>query len=264
MDSERSFYLQAFILSILLHFVLFLSAKEWASERNIKKEIIEVTYQDEEKNKKRSQIIIEDPKVGFTTEENRKKIFSRFLSKFFKRVKEETVAKREGEITNNTTPPPSSRPLSKGNGEISSPFFHQSPPSMTTLSIPFGRLKTAHFTALNTDQFRFYAFFDRTKKQIRPRWKINLENYFNKLMTKDELEALTRKSPRITRLEIILNSEGHYKETIVHKSSGFKEVDYAAIDSIVEASPLLNPPPGLIRKEDGNIHLHYIFSLTWI
>lgn len=121
-------------------------------------------------------------------------------------------------------------------------------------------LQQGSFTALNTDQFTYYTFFARMNEQIRPRWVSRLRDFaygLNQL----ELQKLAQ-YPRTTQVEFILDKTGKLIDTVVHLTSGYRQLDFAGSDAFKDAAPINNPPQGLVG-EDGKIHLFYNFTVHW-
>jgi len=114
------------------------------------------------------------------------------------------------------------------------------------------------FTALNTDQLEFYAFYQRANEQIRNRWVGLIRDYLGQLAARD-MEILARRN-RTTQIEVILNPSGEFVRSVVHSSSGDKGLDQAASESFRRAAPFPNPPSEMV-KADGLIHLFYAFTL---
>lgn len=121
-------------------------------------------------------------------------------------------------------------------------------------------VKEGSFSALNTDQFTYYSFFSRVKQAIRFRWVTNIRN-FAALASQTEIQRLA-KTPSITEIEITLNKNGDVLKIITLRSSGSDELDQAAIKAFWQASPLNNPPAGIV-EEDGFIRLKYAFRVIW-
>ncbi len=74
------------------------------------------------------------------------------------------------------------------------------------------------FTALNTDQFTYYAFFSRINEQIRSRWVNNVRAFVSRLSPQEQ-EVLS-KYDRQTVIEIVLTKDGRFSSSMVHQSSG--------------------------------------------
>lgn len=114
------------------------------------------------------------------------------------------------------------------------------------------------FTALNTDQLEFYAFYQRANEQIRNRWVGLIRDYLGGLAARD-MEILARQN-RTTQIEVVLNPSGEYVRSVVHRPSGDKGLDQSAAESFRRAAPFPNPPSEMV-KSDGYIHLYYAFTL---
>ncbi|MGE0529011.1 MAG: TonB family protein [Bdellovibrionales bacterium] len=130
----------------------------------------------------------------------------------------------------------------------------------STISEHIPGVEEGAFTALNTDQFTYYAFFHRINEQIRNRWVNQVRGYMERLSHAD-LEALSRLD-RQTVVEVVLGADGRYFTSYVHTSSGDEALDQAAIRAFRTAAPFLNPPRGLV-EDDGLIHLHYGFMVRF-
>ena len=115
------------------------------------------------------------------------------------------------------------------------------------------------FTALNTDQLTYYAFFSRVNEQMGNRWVDLIRQYMNSL-SHEQLAHLA-KSDRVTIAEIILSRSGEFVRAILHSSSSIKPLDHAAVEAFRRAAPFLNPPKELIEA-DGFIHMRYHFILV--
>lgn len=121
-------------------------------------------------------------------------------------------------------------------------------------------IKEGGFTALNTDQFTYYTFFERVNEQVRYRWVSFVRNYIGGL-SETALNQLATYQ-RAYQIEIVLSGDGHYLKGFIHRSSGDNALDMTAIDAFQGAAPFLNPPKGLV-EDDGNIHLHYSFIVEF-
>ena len=121
-------------------------------------------------------------------------------------------------------------------------------------------IKEGGFTALNTDQFTYYTFFERVNEQVRYRWVSFVRSYLGGLS--DAQMNQLAKYQRVYQIEIVLNGEGQYLKGFIHRTSGDNALDMTAIDAFQGAAPFLNPPKGLV-EDDGNIHLHYSFIVEF-
>lgn len=121
-------------------------------------------------------------------------------------------------------------------------------------------IKEGSFTSLNTDQFMYYSFFSRINVQLRSRWVQQLRNYAANLNIQrlNEIAA----APRTTQIEILIDPDGAFIESILIRTAGYRVLDQAVLNSFKSAAPFLNPPRELVES-DGYIHLKYSFRLQW-
>lgn len=114
------------------------------------------------------------------------------------------------------------------------------------------------FTALNTDRNLYYTFYARMEEKIRNRWigYARAAVYDSPV----NLRMQTGKETWITKLEIILDSEGRFVKAIMHESSGVRSLDAAPVQAFRDAYQFPNPPTDLI-KDDGKIHIYYAFNV---
>lgn len=112
------------------------------------------------------------------------------------------------------------------------------------------------FNALNTDYFTYYGFYSRINSNVRPHWESRIDEVIRNFQRVGH-QAL-QKLPWVTHIEILLDSDGKYKEGVIHHSSGIEEFDEATRLAIKLGAPVPNPPKALVQ-EDGLVHLHYQF-----
>jgi protein TonB len=192
-----------------------------------------------------------------------------FLSQFTKRVKKQLVAPDRGKTVNaqnkpqavsqkvaGMQQPPSPDGMMKPGGQNGEAQFKNIVIGQSSLAEFIPGIREGSFTALNTDQFTYYTFFNRINEQVRYRWIANMRNYMSRL-TQQDLAALS-KIDRHTVFEIILDREGKFVDSVLQNSSGDRHLDQAATDAFRDAAPFPNPPHGMI-EQDGLIHLRYHF-----
>jgi len=194
------------------------------------------------------------------------------LSALTKRVKKEMVARENGPTKNslNLNPTRFDMPRVGGQQKPKGEEPGLVKPSDTnplrgglsgsTISEHIPGIDEGYFTALNTDQFTYYAFFSRVNEQVRNRWVSMIRNYMNSL-TQEQLQQLAR-SDRQSVVEIVLSKSGEFIKALLHSSSTVKPLDLAATESFRMAAPFLNPPQGLVEA-DGFIHLRYGFMVRF-
>ncbi len=276
----ESFYVVTFFLclSLTLHFGFFWGLTSLPTEPSLSESVpVEITFRSEEKNK---QQFVTDPDLGKLADKLNEQ--SRFLSKYARRVKEESVASLSGPTVNKVPQQQShtkSQPEFQHNqekkiarGETSGLDFHAEQRqidvknntsrnfSASTIAEHIPNVKRGGFTVLNTDQFTYYSFFHRINEQIRLRWVGKIRRISLSLHPKmvNQLALLGRE----TRVELVLDSKGEYVSTFIDQGSGAEPLDRAAAEALIEAAPYLNPPQDLVDN-DGFIRLNYSFFVEW-
>lgn len=282
MREDQSF--QGLVLSLGLHLLLFWLALSFLPQSETlqpREEQVEVEYIQNPRDKSRSFV----SELGRDTLLKDLKDKADFFSQYNRRVREQMVAKQTGKTQNRTGEAPfeSDEARSHGiNGDSlgapgrpgekafgpgvplgqggSGPFGKQVVVGASTLGEYIPGVKEGSFTALNTDRFTFYTFYNRLNEQLRSRWVQRIRNYTDGLGP-EGLKQLAEME-RITQVEVLLTPKGQLIRTLVHKSSGDRSVDDAAVLAFQDAAPFPNPPQGMVQ-EDGIIHLHYGFVVQW-
>ena len=108
-------------------------------------------------------------------------------------------------------------------------------------NVPLGDL-----TQLNTNEFKYFGFYDRMRKRLEEHWGISLREKVRS-MSQERERKIASKENYITSLTITLNQEGKIVKVSLKGSSGIRELDDAAINSINKASPFPNPPKELVK-----------------
>lgn len=274
---EKAF--QALIISLLFHVALTLSIY-WAPEPKNVEDTIVIDLIDG-KNLKTRQVVDETTNKE---DELLKKLQARnhLLSKYNKRVEKEQVAKNKtGETANRRgsqqpldlqakgrQPSPDGLKITK-NPKVNPLLNGPGPRGNLNNSLALGEstsgfdvpgVQSGSFTALNTDQFTFYSFFERVNTSIRYRWISGVRQFAKDAPVKT-INQLA-KIPAPTVLRILLDRDGMVVKVDVISSSGAKDLDQAAVDAFYQASPLNHPPDGLLR-EDRMVHLTYSFKVEF-
>lgn len=117
-------------------------------------------------------------------------------------------------------------------------------------------IKIGSFTALNTDKFTYYSFFERIEDKLRYRWEIEVREALRQIPPYEL--AQYPKNMAITHLEVILDRSGTVEKILLTRSSGLAKVDEAPAKAFWNAKNFMNPPQGLV-EEDGKVHLRYQF-----
>lgn len=214
-------------------------------------------------NKKRHKVVT-DTNTGKKVK--KKNANTLFQSRFNKVVNEETVARHTGATINRKKSANTNKSKDTKNNKLDKSEFgyfkasQKTSGGYSTISEYIPNVKRGGFTSLNTNQFVYYAFFNRINNQIRSRWTDHL-SFLGQRLEKPRLAQLANKD-HITNITAIITPDGKLQKVIITKSSGYKETDWAVTEAFVRAAPLLNPPAGLVES-DGLIRLEYSFHLTW-
>ena len=121
------------------------------------------------------------------------------------------------------------------------------------LDIPYGTtspdVKEEETVSLNTQEFKYYAYFSHIKRHIEMAW-----NY--------PLEAQKNQWEGRLNLTFVVEADGTVSDIILIRSSGYEVLDEAAIKAINFASPF-NPIPESIgvRRLRINASFEYVSSL---
>lgn len=112
-------------------------------------------------------------------------------------------------------------------------------------------------TVLSTREFKFYSYYHRIKELLRQYWKPNVERQIARIWNKGKIintEELT------TKVSVLLDASGKIQKISKVQSSGFSEIDEAAIEAFQKAAPFPNPPKGIVDA-DGFVRINWDFIL---
>jgi len=289
LERSYTFVILSILLSFLLHTTIYLGfdrIPNWLSSP-AQKQTVEFEILDSPKSaKKNIKNFIKDFDLKKQMETTKKKAL--YLSRKTRRVKNPTVARKSGITKNRVKKTKKGKQANKKkqnkagkkrkklkDGLFPSYIGQNLKPtkaknylagvnltdqSVSTISTHIPNVDKASITAIDTDQglLKYYAFYMRLHDQLYPRWSKNIE-YVIRMLKAKEYNYLTLR-PRVTTLEVILNSKGEYLGHIVVKSSSNKMIDFAAIDAFKQAAPFINPPKDMI-EDDGNIYLPFNLRL---
>lgn len=119
--------------------------------------------------------------------------------------------------------------------------------------IPLGDM-----TYLNTVEYKYFGFYERIRKKLEKHWGANLQNKADELFRKGR--RLPASENMITSLIVTLDNKGKIVNIKVSSSSGFLELDEAAIESFNKAGPFPNPPHGMMRAGRAEIRWGFVVS----
>ncbi len=112
-------------------------------------------------------------------------------------------------------------------------------------------------TVLSTREFKFYSYYHRIKETLRQFWKPNVERKLAVLWSRG---AKMNDTELVTQLIVLINESGKVTRITRVASSGFTDLDDAAMDAFNQASPFPNPPAGM-RDPDGLVRIRWDFIL---
>lgn len=113
-------------------------------------------------------------------------------------------------------------------------------------------------TLLNTKEFIYYSYFMRVKDQLRSHWNPRIRKNIQVLYAKDR--TIANSNLKSTSIRVTLDKSGYLEKIELLKTSGYEELDVAAIQAFRSAAPFLNPPTGLLEK-DKRIRIVWDFIL---
>jgi len=110
-------------------------------------------------------------------------------------------------------------------------------------------------TILSTREFRYFSYYNRIKVLLRQHWKPNVQRKLQKLWRSGRTIS---SSEKVTKVLVLLDTEGDVKKVSRLGSSGVKELDNAAVEAFKMAAPFPNPPDGIIDS-DGFVRIRWDF-----
>lgn len=108
-------------------------------------------------------------------------------------------------------------------------------------------------TLLNRKRSRYWAFFDRVKRQVSKEWSPVPE-----YRRRDPYGNVYGVKDRYSAVHVTLNPDGTVRRLYLSKDSGLDFYDEEAIRAIRQAAPFHNPPEGL-KDEDGLVTFTFGF-----
>lgn len=116
-----------------------------------------------------------------------------------------------------------------------------------------GDLDEGDATSLNSKKWKFAAFFNRMKSQVRDEW------HPDQLLSRhDPSGNIYGGKDRVTMLRVQLSLDGRVADVSVVKSSGIEFLDDEAMSAFRRAQPFSNPPEQL-AEPDGMIRFQFGF-----
>lgn len=119
-------------------------------------------------------------------------------------------------------------------------------------------VKQGEVTALNTQEFVFFGYFQRIRKSLDRAWNPILRQHIVKLYRKGR--HLAGEMDHVTQTLVILNKQGEIVAVKILGTSGVEDLDSAAIEAFNKAGPFPNPPEGMVGQ-DGFVQIRWDFIL---
>jgi TonB family protein len=195
----------------------------------------------------------------------------RFLSEKLQRVREQTRAQNSGLTRNVNLPGPSGKqgnlnPKSKASLSKSEKdglaqrairaredYANGGGLGLPTIAENVD-VKIGSMTALNTDKYLFYSFYNRVNELVYMRWAPLVQMAQERVNLAVVGHSSTSKWATI--IEIWVKPSGEFHSAHIMKESGIRDFDAAAVSAFKSARFFPNPPKELV-EEDGFIHLNY-------
>lgn len=143
-------------------------------------------------------------------------------------------------------------------------------PSMARFGLEAGRstfgemapsdLKIGQMTALNTDRFLYYSFYERAQDLVYHHWAKYVRAV---LYSYQRSGRATGDEYWITRIEIVLDKDGRFLRGLLHQGSGLQSLDLAPMHAFRDAKRIPHPPLEMV-KDDGTIRMDWEFAVQMI
>lgn len=180
-----------------------------------------------------------------------KKAVKKDFSKALKKIKMSDLAmdaKKDMKVKK-AAPTPTMAALGLQNGNHQSTGLSAS--SDFVEDLPLGDM-----SHLNTQEYKYFGFFDRIRKKLEQHWGYSLRKKARSMMNRGV--RIPASENKITSLKITIDSLGNIVEVLVKSTSGVSELDDAAIESFNKAGPFPNPPKGMIVNGQATIEWGFV------
>lgn len=114
-------------------------------------------------------------------------------------------------------------------------------------------------TLLNAREYKYASFFERIREKLNHQWQTRLRSEMEGLY----LQGVRGFSgERLTKLKVILNSEGEIIRIEKEGSAGYLELDRAAVTAFEAAAPFPNPPKDLLEGSNPSLSIDWHFVVV--
>jgi protein TonB len=117
-------------------------------------------------------------------------------------------------------------------------------------------LPLGDMTKLNTIEYKYYGFYYRIRQKLEQYWGDSLRKQAKKMWKKGR--SIASNESKITALTITIDKFGNITDVKVKSTSGYNELDDAAIESFNKAGPFPNPPSGLVKNGSAKIEWGFV------
>lgn len=145
----------------------------------------------------------------------------------------------------------SSPTLGMKNGHIKNKGLHSSNDYIEDLEL-------GDFTQVNTQEFKYFGFYNRIKYKLEKYWGQNIETQAQKLLKSGR--SIASDQNHLTALFIQINHKGEILNVKIKSTSGLKELDEAAVKSFNQAGPFPNPPKGMLKNNVATIEWGFVVN----
>jgi protein TonB len=119
-------------------------------------------------------------------------------------------------------------------------------------------LPLGDFTQVNTQEYKYFGFYNRIKYKLEKYWGRNIESQAKKLLKSGR--SIASDQNHLTSLVIQINGRGEILNVQVKSTSGLKELDSAAVKSFNQAGPFPNPPKGMVKNGVATIEWGFVVN----
>lgn len=115
-------------------------------------------------------------------------------------------------------------------------------------------------TILNTQEFKYFSYYDRIKSQVVEKWRPLIRKAIQKVKSNPKEYGELLVGYKTTKLEVLLNAKGEIQNIVVVGNSGYQLFDNAAKEAFRISGPFAEPPKELVK--DGKMIIRWDFVLS--
>lgn len=99
-------------------------------------------------------------------------------------------------------------------------------------------------TVLSTREFVYYGYYQRIRSRLDLAWSAQLRGSLMRMYRSGR--RLASEMDHVTRVVVILNTQGEITKIKIINESGTQDLDDAAVSAFNQAGPFPNPPKGIV------------------